>query len=161
MFFVKGWRPISEVSGVHYDHYLSPRFEEIRQNVDDQARIKRVWNEINLAAYPAFWKLMDEVDRVAVLLGNGTVVDALPELVRGPGEPEESSSSNLHISLNVGTVGSSEAWWLGEGRAYYESEFPPGAHVHYGPFLGLPVLLPERFLKMAAGVVSCSPEIGH
>lgn len=136
MFHVSGWISLAEVTSAVRSRHQRSRIRAIASmllNGRDFTADEMKWN-----IETEVWQICQEVEEVAVLLSNGSVVLASKELIEGSAGEE-----NDHVNIYVGTVGS--------GGSKTSRKRPTDIDKRYGPFVGLPILLPEECRDFAEG----------
>lgn len=146
MFYQDGWVPLCDVAAEvrrRNDEALDITSEDASR--DPSLRLQ-VW-EAYSGAILSIWEILDNASEIAVLLPNGVVAKASRQLVEWDGTDR---LSNSHLQIFIGTVGSAIP------EAADEEVGKDLANIRYGPFLGLPILLPQECWEIAAGLRDAS-----
>ncbi|TNC66558.1 hypothetical protein [Rubellimicrobium roseum] len=148
VFYKQGWLPITQV-------YIVASYAAERRLAKTENRPLFFTPDRLGPATKEALDIINHARRVGVLLGNGEVVSADPDLLRniglgwtakeidlGIGVPvvEKSAPQNFHVDLAVGTVGSGSASKLGNRRP---EEIEAALRQRYGQKLGGHIVLDE------------------
>lgn len=130
MFFDEGWVPMAEAT--------AEVFRKL-QELKDAGKIHESHKGLSSLLAISVWDICDASIKVGATLSNGVMITASKELVAWA---DPTALSNEHIDVRVGTIGSAtmpdDSGTLADAETLTQ---------RYGPFLGLPIVVPENNFK--------------